>query len=319
MLKERELQEVATLTKAGTEPTGRRWVAKLIEGDKLGSTAFYPAEVLATQGPRIFKKGTPIFLDHQTPEERELKPHGSVQNFAGELAEDAYYDGDGLYAEIEVFENHAPMIKALASKIGMSIRAQVRTDDEEREGMIVPVAKEFIRARSVDFVVKAGAGGKLVQVLESAQLDESLDSEQEKENTVMDEATKEAFESLAAVSAENSAKLAEVVEALKALVPAPAEPAAEVVESLVDPLAVAKALADSELSESGRERVFELHKATGKDLAELIESEKAYEAGVVKAAAEAVEAAEAAGAEELADKEVEESATYTPKQWKGAN
>lgn len=314
MLEEHELQEVATLGPAGTNVTGRRWKAKLIAGDTLGTTAYYPAEVLMAQGPKIFKKGTPIFLDHQTAEERVNKPHGSVANFAGELAEDAYYDGDGLYAEIEVFENHAPMIKALSQKIGMSIRAQVMTELGERDGRMVPVAKEFLRARSVDFVVKAGAGGKLVQVLESAQLDESTGSEQDKENTVMDEATKEILESLSAGQATLTTAVAELAEALKPapVVQTPAE------ESAVDPLTVAKALADSELSESGRERVFELHKATGKDLAELIESEKAHETSVITAA-EAASAA-AAAANDAGSQEAEESAgadaAYVPAQWK---
>ena len=218
MFNDLELEEVATLAPTGTEATGRRWKAKLIAGDTLGSTAYYPAEVLATQGPRVFKKGTPIFLDHQTPEERELKPFGSVQNFAGELAEDAYYDGDGLYAEVAIFDNHAPTIKALSDKIGMSVRVQAKTVNELREDRMVPVAKELVRARSVDFVVKAGAGGKLVQLLESAQIDESTDSEQEKENTVMDEATKELIESLVAGTTATNTAIAELVEALK---PAP--------------------------------------------------------------------------------------------------
>lgn len=313
MSKELELQEVASLAPLGTEVTGRKWKAKLIAGDTLGSTAYYPAEVLATQGPRIFKKGTPIFLDHQTPEEREVKPFGSVTNFAGELAEDAYYDGDGLYATIEVFENHAPMIKAIGHKIGMSIRARVLTEEQERDGMLVPVAKEFLSARSVDFVVRAGAGGKLVQVLESARLDESTDSEQDKENTVMDEAVKELLEGLVAGQAEASKAIAELAESLKAT---KVEAQAEAEESEVDPLAVAKALADSELSESGRERVFELHKATGKDISELIESEKAHEAKLVGSVT-GVE--EAAGSEEEAEEsaeEAEESALYVPAQWK---
>lgn len=311
MFNDLELEEVANFVPAGTEATGRRWKAKLIEGDKLGSTAFYPADVLATQGPKVFKKGTPIFLDHQTPEERELKPFGSVQNFAGELAEDAYYDGDGLYAEIEVFDNHAPMIKALAEKIGMSVRVQAKTVNELREDRMVPVAKQLVRARSVDFVVKAGAGGKLVQLLESAQIDESTDSEQEKENTVMDEATKELLESLVAGQTATTAAIAELAEALK---PAPVEEnKVEAEETAVDALAVAKALADSELSESGRERVFELHKATGKDITELIESEKAYEASFKK------DLEEGAGSEENEDndgEDLQESAVPVVAQWK---
>ena len=126
----------------------------------------------------------------------------------------------------------------------------------------------------------------------------------------MDEATKELLEGLVAGQTATTKAISELAEALK---PAAAE---EVVESAVDPLAVAKALADSELSESGRERAFELHKATGKDINELIESEKAYEAKFSKTAEESAGTEEA---QESADdaEEVEESAKlYTPSQWK---
>ena len=127
----------------------------------------------------------------------------------------------------------------------------------------------------------------------------------------MDEATKEILESLSAGQATLTTAVAELAEALKPapVVQTPAE------ESAVDPLAVAKALADSELSESGRERVFELHKATGKDVSELIESEKAYEASFKKSVEESAgteeEADESAGSE---GEEAEES--YVPKAWR---
>ena len=127
----------------------------------------------------------------------------------------------------------------------------------------------------------------------------------------MDEATKELLESLVAGTTATNTAIKELTEALKPV--AKVEDEAE--ESAVDPLAVAKALADSELSESGRERVFELHKATGKDVSELIESEKAYEASFKKSVEESAgteeEADESAGSE---GEEAEES--YVPKAWR---
>lgn len=278
------------------EPTGKRWKVRLIEGDRLGSSGYYPAETLLRDGPKLFVKGTPMYLNHQTPEERLQQPFGRIQDYAGELAEDAYYDGDGLYAEIEVFEHQAPTIKALKDKIGISIRAQARTVEETINGKAVPVVKQLLKARSADFVMKAGAGGKLVTILESATEETEVVSENEEGRQVMDEATKELLEGLKASSDAQTAALTSLVESLK-----PKEDKA-VEETAVNPLEVAKELAAAELSEAATERVLERFEAAKgkKTLAELIESEKAY--------LSANKVAEVEGVEESADAEVEESA-----------
>lgn len=277
------------------ELTGRRAKVRLIEGDRLGSTGYYPAPVLLRDGPKIFKKGTPMFIDHQTPDEKALRPFGSITNYAGELAEDAYYDGDGLYAEVEIFEHLAPTIKALGDRIGVSIRAKGRTVKQNIAGKIVPVVEELLLARSVDFVMKAGAGGKLVSILESAQEDAEDYSENEEGRQVMDEATKELLEGLVKATEANGKAIAELAESLK-----PAEQEAEE-SAVVNPLEVAKELAAAELSEDATERVLERFEAAKgkKTLAELIESEKAYlgankrevaeEEGVVEESAKANE------------------------------
>lgn len=297
-----ELLEAATL---GTELTGRRWKVRLIEGDRLGSSGYYPAETLLRDGPKIFKKGTPMYLNHQTQEERVARPFGTVQEFAGELAEDAYYDGDGLYAEIEVFEHHAPMIKSLKDKIGISIRAKAKTEPTVLNGKSVNLVKELVMARSADFVVKAGAGGKLVSILESATDPEEV-SETTDEEYVMDEATKELLEGLKASSDAQTAALSALVAKLT-----PVEEEAQ--ETAVSPLQVAKELAAAELSEAATERVLERFEAAKgkKTLAELIESEKAYLSANKVAEVEGVEESEKG-------KEVEESATEItlPSVWK---
>jgi len=287
------------------EPTGKRWKVRLIEGDRLGSSGYYPAETLLRDGPKLFVKGTPMYLNHQTPEERLQQPFGRIQDYAGELAEDAYYDGDGLYAEIEVFEHQAPTIKALKDKIGISIRAQARTVEETINGKSVPVVKQLLKARSADFVMKAGAGGKLVTILESATDETEVVSENEEGRQVMDEATKELLEGLKASSDAQTAALTSLVESLK-----PKEEK-QVEETAVNPLEVAKELAAAELSEAATERVLERFEAAKgkKTLAELIESEKAY--------LSANKAAEVEGVEESA--EVEESAKEEialPSAWK---
>lgn len=249
-----------------SELTGKRLKVRLIEGDKLGSSAYYPADVLATYGPKVFKRGTPMFLDHQTADEKALKPFGSVSNFVAELAEDAYYENDGLYAEVEVFEDAAPMIKARMNKIGVSIRGDVVAEYGIINGRSVPIAKQLTSARSVDFVMKPGAGGKVVSVLESAT--------EETETSVEEgDSMKEVLDALAAQDAKFTARF----EALESKLTV--EEAEKVVDEdavYAKALEVAEAFIDSSLDAEGRGRVLDLHKANGKPIAELIAAEEAY-------------------------------------------
>jgi len=272
--------------------TGTRYKVRLIEGDKLGSTAYYPASVLATFGPKVFKRGTPMFIDHQTPDEKSVKPFGSVTNFVGELAEDAYYENDGLYAEVEVFEDAAPMIKARKDKIGVSIRANVVAETGTIDGRSVPIAKEFTSARSVDFVMKAGAGGKIVSILESAIEENPETGVEEGDN--MDEVLK----AVAALKGEFVSRF-EAIESK--LAPVVVEEGAN--DTYAKALEIAEAFTASTLDAEGRARVLDLHKANGKPIAELITAEEAYvkahvttddEHGVEESANEAVEAEEGA-------------------------
>lgn len=309
MLKDTELLEYSYSeieTEESDGPTGSRYRVRLIEGDKLGSTGYYPAETLLRDGPKVFTKGTPMYLDHISKEDTARGSHGSVAKLAGELAEDAYYDGDGLYAEIEVFEHQRHMIKSLKDKIGISIRARGRTVIETLNGKNVPVFKELLLARSADFVVKAGAGGKIVSILESATADSETTSELEEGDM-----SKEILDALEELKADLGARLTKVEEsAVKA-------PEAEVVEAAVEVdydkvLEIAEALGNSKLNAEGRSRVLDLHRANGKALSDLIEAEEAY---VVKRR-EAVEELE--GVEESAEAEAEESATTIalPSAWK---
>lgn len=303
-----ELEEAGTLALTG-EPTGRRWKAKLIAGNTLGSSGYYPAETLIRDGSKVFKAGTPIYLNHQTAEERASRPFGRVQDFAGELTEDAYYDGDGLYANIEVFEHHAPLVKSLANKIGISIRAKAKTVDEVINGVSVPVVKQLVQARSADFVVKAGAGGKLVSILESALESSEEDSDNEegsKEN--MDEV----LEAISKLATATDKRFTAIEESLK-----PAE--IEVLESKVDDSKVvelAEALAGSSLPKEAYGRVLSLHAASGKPVSELIEAEEAYLNTNRSGVTEDEGIVEESSKED--DKEVEESATEIalPSAWK---
>lgn len=172
-----QIAESAELSEsAGDSATGKRWRAVLIKSG-WGSKAYYTEEALKRDGPEVFKAGTPIFLDHQTPNERDAKPFGSVQNFAGELATDAVWDAEegGLVAEVEIFEHEQARVRSLAKRVGLSIRATTTAERGSMEGRSGRIVTGLLGARSVDLVVRAGAKGQLLEVLES---DEEMEEQQ---------------------------------------------------------------------------------------------------------------------------------------------
>ena len=77
---------------------------KLIAPGK-GASAFYPAEVLKRDGPKVFRAGTPMRIDHPTRAEEAARPEGSVKDWGAVLESDAVWrddhkQGAGLYGRI---------------------------------------------------------------------------------------------------------------------------------------------------------------------------------------------------------------------------
>lgn len=140
----------------------------------MGSSGYYPAEVLERDGAKVFARGTKMYADHATAAEEAERPEGSIKNLVGEFVSDARYEaqgaaGPGLYADAKVFEHWRPFIEELAPHIGVSIRASGRAKPGEVEGRRVPVIEELVSARSVDFVTTPGAGGQVLTLFESAR------------------------------------------------------------------------------------------------------------------------------------------------------
>lgn len=169
------IQEHTPLTEAaGGQPLpGRRFRARIIQGDVQGSSGFYPASMLRRDAS-VFREGLPVFLDHPGVTESYDRPERSVRDLAGRLATAAVYEGDGLYADVEVFAHWAPVIEAMADHIGMSIRASGTVEPSTEESVRGPIVTSLAEATSVDFVTAAGAGGKIVALLESARSEGEL-------------------------------------------------------------------------------------------------------------------------------------------------
>ncbi len=140
----------------------------------MGSSGYYPAEVLERDGAKVFTAGTKMYADHATAAEEAERPEGSIKNLVGEFVSDARYEaqgaaGPGLYADAKVFEHWRPFVEELAPHIGVSIRASGRAKPGEIDGRRVPVIEELVSARSVDFVTTPGAGGQVLTLFEAAR------------------------------------------------------------------------------------------------------------------------------------------------------
>lgn len=161
------LRESATLAPDPASGKGI-WRACLIEADVQGSSGYYPAEVLKRDGATAFPAGTHIYFDHPTESEEVERPERSVRDLAGYMLDDAAFeegtDGRGLFARVQFAESAKSLVSQLAKVVGLSIRAAGQIE-ETPSGRIV---RQISEGLSVDLVTRAGAGGRLVTMTESA-------------------------------------------------------------------------------------------------------------------------------------------------------
>src|SRR6185503_3449454 len=151
-----------------------------------GSTGYYTEALLKRDGPKIFKRGTLMYINHATNAEEAARPEGDWSKLAAVTTGDAYWDQNGkdgpaLYAPSKVFSNVAAEVREKAPYTGVSIRAaglyaEAATGEPKKglkfeESKMAPDGKPGLigaltRADSIDLVTKAGRDGKLL--LESA-------------------------------------------------------------------------------------------------------------------------------------------------------
>lgn len=244
-----------------------------------GSSGIYTAENLAESAP-LFKAGTEMFIDHPTETEEWERPERSIRDYAGVFLEDATVGEDGaLYTVCKVFSGVNELIKDKWEHIGVSINAWC-ADPISENGIVPPIAG----VRSVDFVTTPGAGGAIVDLLESNRNDNYV-----KEGTV-DESKFNEFKSevaslIEALSVKLDSAIASIQEAKAE------EPAEKVEEASVDVDSVLEAgrkIAESGLPEAAIVRVREAVKA-GADVDSALESERAYLKEAVAATATPVD------------------------------
>lgn len=161
---------MTTITESGAgsvTATGSKLRIRIIDAGR-GSSGIYPAEALREAATaRVFAKGTHLYMDHPGVEETYDRPERSVKDLAAVLESDAEWNAEAnaLEADAKVFAPYREAIAEMAEHIGVSIRAQAEVDESSG----APVIKRITHAESIDFVTKAGRGGKVLQVLESAR------------------------------------------------------------------------------------------------------------------------------------------------------
>jgi len=138
-----------------------------------GSSGYYPADVLKRDAG-VFAEGTHIYLDHPTATAEREQPERSVRDLAGSLTGTATWeehgsDGPGIYAPVKFIDSVAPHINAIASISGMSIRASGKAGTREIDGKKIRTIESLDAAHSVDVVTRAGRGGKVLDLIESAR------------------------------------------------------------------------------------------------------------------------------------------------------
>lgn len=170
------------------EATTTDYAVKLIAPGR-GSSAYYPADVLERDGPKIFTSGTHMYWNHATAQQESQRPEGDLNELAAVLTSNAYYDtngkeGAGLYARAKVFADYAEKVQEKAKYTGLSIRARGTMSEAKAPDGKPGMLARFTAAESVDFVTKAGAGGKVLT--ESA--DAGANNSQTREASDMDAA-----------------------------------------------------------------------------------------------------------------------------------
>lgn len=166
-------------TEASESAGGRRQRIELITAG-WGSSGYYGADVLeAAANAGVFPAGMHMYMDHRRGDGSRLDERGnrSVRDLAAVLSEAAVWDptagenGAGaIVGESTVFAPYTDLLgnSEFTDAIGVSVVAVAEVETGTAEGRRGTIIKQLVEGRSCDFVTRAGRGGRIVQILESA-------------------------------------------------------------------------------------------------------------------------------------------------------
>ena len=126
-----------------------------------GSSGYYPPETIAEAAP-LFTKGKHMYLDHAMRSELADRGTRSLGDLIAVFESDAELTPSGaLVADVKIMPQWREFIREAYPYIGVSIAADGEMDADGNITRLTAV-------ESVDFVTKAGRGGKVEALLESA-------------------------------------------------------------------------------------------------------------------------------------------------------
>lgn len=179
-----------------------------------GSMAFYPERVIKRDGPKVFVAGTHMYWNHDTAFEENARPVGDLDRLAAVLESDATWEKDGLYAYASVKQRFRTVLGDIWKDIGASINAFCTYKIGTQDGRTGRIAESIVAAKSVDFVTRAGAGGRIIELFESA-VNQRTAIIPNKEKS-MDKETQERFDALEKTMTGLASSFGSVNESLKA-------------------------------------------------------------------------------------------------------
>lgn len=163
-----DITEQLTLEATSTDGAGGLLVEFITPG--WGASGYYSADVVEAAAP-LFAVGTHLYLDHPTATEDLERPVRSVKDLAAVITEAGVWKDGGIRGKVKPFGPYRELLldEDFATNIGLSIRASASDIVVgEAEGRRGPIIEGLVDLKSVDFVTRAGRGGRVLQVLESA-------------------------------------------------------------------------------------------------------------------------------------------------------
>ena len=152
---------------AKAERTGPGKILLTIITPGQGSSGYYPEETIRrAAAEKAFPKGTFGFVNHATESEGNERPEGDLEKLIWVTLEDAYVRDGALVAETRVLSRYRQFIEDVHEDIGASIRAAAEVRDTKDGRIIERIIPNVFN--SVDAVTRAGRGGGIAEIIESA-------------------------------------------------------------------------------------------------------------------------------------------------------
>lgn len=136
-----------------------------------GSSGYYSKDVVEAAAP-LFEVGTHMYFDHPSASEASDRPERSVRDLAAVVTEAGTFNAEtgGVRGKVKPLAPYRDLLtdETFAKNVGVSIRGSASDITiGEAEGRTGPIVEGLEHITSVDFVTRAGRGGRVLQVLES--------------------------------------------------------------------------------------------------------------------------------------------------------